>query len=139
MTAERLQVETGPQRERLASLTQQLATLREEHQRLQKTHGLTEIQLRDVSQKYTQLRQEATTTQYLDTQEKYAALQQSHTEVQQQRVALNEAYTSLKNSTRLLWFLSGAGVMLTGWLLGILSARWRGRRRQSGYSYQLPG
>lgn len=140
VTAERLQLEVGQHRERLATLTQQLATLREEQQRLQKAGGLSEAQLQDISQKYEQLRQDATTTQYLETKEKYADLQRAHAEAQQQLVALNEAYASLKNSTRLTWFLSGAGVILAGWLLGMTSERWRGRRRrQSGYSYHLPG
>jgi len=139
VTAERLQLEVGQHRERLATLTQQLATLREEQQRLQKVSGLSEAQLHDISQKYEQLRQDATTAQYLETKEKYADLQRAHAEAQQQLVALNEANASLKNSTRLTWFLSGAGVILAGWLLGMTSERWRGRRRrQAGYSYHLP-
>ena len=138
-TAERLQGESGQQRERLATLTQQLATLRDEHQRLQQAHGIAEAQLQDVSQKYERLRQDATTAQYLEIKTKYADLQRAHAEVQQQFAALNEAYTSLRSSTRLGWFLSGAGVILTGWLLGMSSERWRGRRRRSsGNSYQLP-
>jgi SH3 domain protein len=137
--AERLQLEVGQQRERLATLTQQLATLRDEHQRLQKASGVSETQLQTISQRYEQLRQEATTVQFLETQEKYTDLQHAHAEAQQQLSALNNAYTSLKSSTRLTWFLSGAGVILLGWLLGMTSARWRGRRRrQVGYSYQLP-
>ena len=139
VTAERLQLEVGQQRERLATLTQQLATLRDEHQRLQKASGLSEAQLQTISQKYEQLRQEATTVQLLETQEKYTDLQRAHAEAQQQLSTLNNAYTSLKSSTRLTWFLSGAGVILLGWLLGMTSERWRGRRRrQVGYSYQLP-
>ena len=138
ITAERLQLEVGQQRERLATLTQQLTTLRDEYQHLQKASGLSEVQLQDIGQKYEQLRQESTTTQYLETKEKYADLQRTHAEAQQQLVALNAAYTSLKSSTKLTWFLSGAGVILTGWVLGLTSARWRGRRRQVGYSYQLP-
>jgi SH3 domain protein len=139
VTAERLQLEVGQQRERLATLTQQLATLRDEYQRLQKASSVSEAQLQDVSQKYEQLRQEATTTQFLETKEKYADLQRAHAEAQQRLATLNDAYTSLKSSTRLTWFLSGAGVILLGWLLGMTSERWRGRRRrQVGYSYQLP-
>ena len=139
VTAERLQLEVGQQRERLATLTQQLATLRDEHQRLQKASGLSETQLQTISQKYEQLRQEATTVQLLETQEKYTDLQHAHAEAEQQLSTLNNAYTSLKSSTRLTWFLSGAGVILLGWLLGMTSERWRGRRRrQVGYSYQLP-
>jgi SH3 domain protein len=139
VTAERLQLEVGQQRERLATLTQQLATLRDEHQRLQRASGLSEAQLQDVSQKDEQLNQEVTTTESLETQEKYADLQRTHADVQQRLAALNDAYTALKSSTRLTWFLSGAGVILLGWFLGMTSARWRGRRRRrTGYSYQLP-
>ena len=138
-TAERLQGEVGQQRERLATLTQQLATLRDEHQRLQQAHGMAEAQLRDIGQKYEQLRQDATTTQYLEVQTKYTDLQRAHVEAQQQLTALSEVYTALRSSTRLGWFLSGAGVILLGWLLGIASERWRGRRRRSvGSFYQLP-
>jgi SH3 domain protein len=139
VTAERLQLEVGQQRERLATLTQQLATLRNEHQRLQKVSDVSEAQLQDISQKYEQLHQDAATPQFLEIKEKYSDLQRAHTEAQQQLAALNDAYTSLKSSTRLTWFLSGAGVILLGWLLGMTSARWRGRRRRRvGYTYQLP-
>lgn len=138
-TAERLQGEIGQQRERLAALTQQLAVLRDEHQRAQNAQGMSESQLQDISQKYEQLRQDATTTQYMELKTQYADLQQAHAESQQQFTTLNEAYTTLKNSTRLGWFLSGAGVILTGWILGIVSERWRGRRRrQVSGSYRLP-
>jgi len=138
-TAERLQSEVGQQRERLATLSQQLAALRDEHQRLQTANGTAEAQLQDVSQKYEQLRQEATTTQYLEVNTKYTALLRAHAEAQQQLEAVSKEYTALKNSTRISWFLSGAGVILMGWLLGMSSERWRGRRRrQAGYSYQLP-
>src|SRR5215470_4523399 len=135
VTAERLQLEVGQQRERLATLTQQLTTLRDEHQRLQKASGLSEAQLQTISQKYEQLRQEATTVQLLETQEKYADLLRAHAEVEQRLAALNDAYAALKSSTRLTWFLSGAGVILLGWLLGRTSGRGR-RRRQAGHSYQ---
>ena len=90
VTAERLQLEVGPQRERLATLTQQLATLRDEHQRLQKTSSVSEAQLQDVSQKYEQLHQDATTTEFLETREKYADLQRAHAEAQQRLAALKD-------------------------------------------------
>src|SRR5262252_2345027 len=112
VTAERLQLEVGQQRERLATLTQQLTTLRDEHQRLQKASGLSETQLQTISQKYEQLRQEATTVQLLETQEKYTDLKRAHAEVQQQLSTLNNAYTSLKSSTRLTWFLGGPRMIL---------------------------
>jgi SH3 domain protein len=137
ITAERLQTETTQQRERLTTLTQQLATLREEHQRLQKNSSSAEAQLTDVTHKYEQLRQDA--SQYLQLRTEHANLQRAHGEIQQQFAALNDAHTVLKKSRNTLWFLSGAGVILVGWMIGMVSERWRGRRRrQSGYSYQLP-
>jgi len=138
-TAERLQGEVGQQRERLATLTQQVATLRDEQQRLQQVHGMSEAQLQDVSQKYERLRQDATTTRYLEIRTQYTDLQRVHAEAQQQLATVSEAYAALKSSTRIGWFLSGAGVILTGWLMGMVSERWRVRRRRSaGSSYQLP-
>ena len=138
-TAERLQGESEKQRERLATLTQQLATLRDEHQRLQQAHGMAEAQLQDISQKYEQLRQDATTANYLEIRTQYADLLHAHTEARQQLATVSEAHAALKSSTRISWFLSGAGVILTGWMLGMASERWRGRRRRSaGSSYQLP-
>src|SRR5262244_2058175 len=52
VTAERLQLEVGQQRERLATLMQQLTTMRDEHQRLQQAQGIAEAQLQDIGQKY---------------------------------------------------------------------------------------
>jgi hypothetical protein len=38
-----------------------------------------------------------------------------------------------------MWFLSGGGVILAGWIIGIITERLRGRRRRhSGHAYQLP-
>lgn len=106
LTAERLQAEIGQHRERTATLTQQLTSLRQ-----------TEAQAKDSA----------------------LSMQQSYTDMQQQLAALREAHATLQQSSGMLWFLTGGGVMLMGWILGLLSARWRGNRRQSGYSYNLPG
>src|SRR3989442_4364127 len=61
VTAERLQGEVGQHRERLATLTQQLTTLRDDHKRFHQAQGMSEAQLQDLGQKYEQLRQDATT------------------------------------------------------------------------------
>src|SRR5262245_45948059 len=94
ITAEPLQGGVGNQRERLATLTQKLATLRDEHQRLQQAHGMSEAQLQDIGQKYDQLRQDATTTQYLEVKTKYTDLQRTHDEAQQQLAVVSEAYNA---------------------------------------------
>jgi SH3 domain protein len=137
IVAERLQEEVNQQKERLATLTQQLTTLQEEHRRLQQGSGKRDSQLTDVTKKYEQLRQEA--SEYLQLKADYTALQQTHEQSQQQLSEMSEAYLLLRKSRNLLWFLSGAGVIIAGWIIGMITERFRGRRRrQSGYSYQLP-
>jgi SH3 domain protein len=137
LLAERLQEEVDPQRQRLTTLTEQFAALQEEHRRLQQTSASQEAQLAEVTQKYEQLRQGS--AQYLQLQDDFTTLRQAHQQSQQQLAELHEAYAVMQQSRNLFWFLSGAGVMLTGWLLGLFTERLRGRwRRQEGYSYQLP-
>jgi SH3 domain protein len=48
---------------------------------------------------------------------------------------LEKAYGKLKTSKAIRWFLSGAGVLMLGWIVGSSMARMR-RRRSSDY-YKL--
>ncbi|MCZ6875784.1 MAG: TIGR04211 family SH3 domain-containing protein [bacterium] len=137
LTAERLQEEAEQQKARLDTLTEQLTTLRQEHRRLRKASGQQESQLTDTTKKYDQLRQDA--AQFLQLKSEYTKLQQTHYDTQQELVKVKKKTQDLKKSSQLLWFLGGAGVMLAGWIIGMMTERLRGRaRRQSGYSYQLP-
>jgi SH3 domain protein len=137
LTAEKLQEEVEEQRQRLVTLTEQLTELQEEHRRLQDTSREQELQLTDVTTKYEQLRQDA--TGFLQLRADYTHLQQAHQQSQQQLNELQDSHLLLKKSRNLSWFLSGAGVMLAGWIIGMITERFRGRRkRQGGYSYQLP-
>lgn len=135
--AERLQKDTSQQQERLTTLTQELATLRENYKQLQKTAATQEDQLQKVTQQYTQLREGA--SNFLQLQEQYTTLQHTHQNTQQQLTTINDAYTELRKSHDLQWFIGGAATILFGILLGLTASSWRrGRRRQGGSSYQLP-
>jgi SH3 domain protein len=137
LTAERLQNEVDTQREQLVTLTEQFTALQEEHRHVLQESTGREAQLAEITQQYEQLRQGA--AQYLQLKDDYTRLQRVHQDSQQQLAELSDAYLLLKQSRNLLWFLSGAGVILTGWVMGMMTERFRGRRRrQSGYSYQLP-
>jgi SH3 domain protein len=137
MMADQLQEQVEEQRQRLVTLTEQLTTLQEEHQRLQGSSSGQEAQLTDVTQKYERLRQDA--AQVLQLKAEHTRLTQVHQQSRQQLAELQESHLALKKSRNLSWFLSGAGVMLAGWIIGMLTERFRGRRkRQGGYSYQLP-
>jgi SH3 domain protein len=136
-TAARLEEEVEQQGQRLATLEQELTGLRQAHSQLQGESASQEEQLATISQKYEQLQQDA--AQYLQLKADYAALQRTHEESQQQLTELNNAYLVLKESRSVMWFLSGGGVVLAGWVIGMITERFRGRRRrQSGQVYQLP-
>ncbi|GIX48378.1 MAG: hypothetical protein KatS3mg131_2589 [Candidatus Tectimicrobiota bacterium] len=135
--AEQLQSEVEQQRARLATLEQQLAELRTQYEQLQRVSEERATQLAKVSQDYQQLRQEA--SQYLQLKAAYTKLQGEHGTLRQQYTELSDAYLVLKKSRNVMWFLSGGGVMLAGWIIGMVTERFRSRRRrQSGYSFQLP-
>jgi SH3 domain protein len=137
LTAERLRQEAEQQKTRLATLTEQLTLLQDEHQRLQTVSSARESELAEITKKYEQLRQDA--SNYLQLKANYTDLQHEFRQSEQQLGELNDRYMLLKKSRNLLWFLSGAGVMLAGWIIGLITERFRGRRRrQGGYSYQLP-
>jgi SH3 domain protein len=137
MMADQLQEQVEEQRQRLVTLTEQLTALQEEHQRLQGSSRGQEAQLTDITQKYEQLRQGA--SQFLQLKAEHTHLTQAYQQSQQQLTELQDSHLVLKKSRNLSWFLSGAGVMLAGWVIGMITERFRGRRRrQGGYSYQLP-
>jgi SH3 domain protein len=137
MMADQLQEQVEEQQQRLVTLTEQLTTLQEEHQRLQGSSREQEAQLTDITQKYEQLQQGA--SQFLQLKAEHTHLTQAYQQSQQQLTELQDSHLVLKKSRNLSWFLSGAGVMLAGWIIGMITERFRGRRRrQGGYSYQLP-
>jgi SH3 domain protein len=137
VVAERLQQEVEQHRTNLTALTEQLTTLRNEYQHLQQLHTEQQARLAEVSTQYEALREGA--EHYTQLRADYAALQRAQSQSQQRFAELNNTYQFLKKSRNLLWFLCGAGIVVMGWLCGILTERWRGRRRrQRGSFYQLP-
>jgi SH3 domain protein len=136
-TAARLEEEVEQQQQRLATLEQELTALRQTHTQLQSASTSQEEQLATITQQYEQLQRDA--AQYLQLKADYAALQRTHEESRQQLTELNNAYLLLKESRSVMWFLSGGGIVLAGWIIGMITERFRGRRRrQSGHVYQLP-
>jgi SH3 domain protein len=136
-TAARLQEETEQQRQRLTVLEQELTVLRQERTQLQGASTSQEGQLAEITQKYEQLQRDA--AQYVQLKADYVALQRTHEENRQKLSELNNAHMLLKESRSVMWFLSGGGVILAGWIIGMITERFRGRRRrQSGQVYQLP-
>jgi SH3 domain protein len=132
-TAEQLQKEN----ERLRT---QLNKVRTEHQQIiqrsaevQKQLDSQQGEFQSVQREYEELKKSS--TNYLNLKMAYENLQN---EARQSKAKLDEvekAYGKLRTSRAIRWFLSGAGVLLLGWIVGSSMARIR-RRRSSDY-YKL--
>lgn len=105
-----LREETAALKKQLESERKELSTLRQEYDALKKGAG-----------QYLQLK---------------AAHDQLISEFQEYRSKFDEIekkYTTLSSSTAMKWFLTGAGVLFGGWLLGLIMARSRRRRAAELY------
>jgi SH3 domain protein len=71
-------------------------------------------------------------TNYLNLKMAYENLQNEARKTKAKLDELEKAYGKLKMSTSIRWFLSGAGVLFLGWIVGSSMARIR-RRRSSDY------
>lgn len=65
------------------------------------------------------------------TKEKLAATEQQLNALTERLTDLQLENTGLKKSSALIWFLGGAGVLLTGWLIGLLTGKRSKKRRSS--------
>ena len=74
-------------------------------------------------------------TNYLNLKMAYENLQNEARQTKAKLDELEKAYGKLKTSRALRWFLSGAGVLILGWIIGSSMARVK-RRRSSDY-YKL--
>jgi SH3 domain protein len=136
VVAERIRAEAEELRAQLQTAEQQLNALRDEHQTVQQASADQQGELSKISQQYEALRKDA--AQYLQLKADYNVLQDKYSAERQQFTTLRSDYEALKKSRNVMWFLSGGGVILAGWIIGMITERLRGRRRQSGHAYQLP-
>jgi len=132
-TAEQLQRENE-------QLRNQLHKVRTEHQQIAQKSAEVQKQLDSQQGEFQSLQREhedlrKSSTNYLNLKMAYENLQN---EARQNKAKLDEvekAYSKLKTSRAIRWFLSGAGVLMLGWIVGSSMARIR-RRRSSDY-YKL--
>jgi SH3 domain protein len=132
-TAEQLQKENDRLRSQLNKLrTEHKQSVRESAQ-LQKQAENQQVEFQSVKRQYEELRKSS--TNYLNLKMAYENLQDEARQTKAKLVELEKAYGKLRTSRAIRWFLSGAGVLLLGWIFGSSMARMR-RRRSSDY-YKL--
>lgn len=133
VTAQKLATENEQLRAQVANIKGGHQDLLQKNKELQKQMDLQQRELGKVRRDYEELKNSS--TNYLNLKMAYENLQKGARQSNAKLDKLEKAYGKLKTSTGIRWFLSGAGVLLLGWLLGSSVARLR-RRRSSDY-YKL--
>ncbi len=86
----------------------------------------TRANLEKIQNDYTLLRTES--ADFLNLKEKFARLQKELTQLKTTNKKLMEENNKLKSSENLKWFIAGALVLLSGWLIGLVMGRRHKRR-----------
>ena len=133
VTAEKLATENEQLRAQVGTIKGGHQDLLQKNKELQKQVDLQQRELEKVSRNYEELKNSS--TNYLNLKMAYENLQKGARQSNAKLDKLEKAYGKLKTSTGIRWFLSGAGVLLLGWVMGSSVARLR-RRRSSDY-YKL--
>ncbi len=108
-----------PSADEVARLRQALAQLEQEHQRLQAEN-------RQLNEDLAQLRRTAENALLID--ERNRRLEQRTVELERALQLARQENDALRDRSNQQWFLSGAGVLLAGLLLGVILPRLRPQR-----------
>ena len=133
VTAEKLGAENKQLRAQLATVEGGNQDLGQKNKELQKQVDLQQKELEKVRRNYEELKNSS--TNYLNLKMAYENLQKGARQSNAKLDTLEKAQGKLKTSKGIRWFLSGAGVLLLGYIMGTSVARLR-RRRSSDY-YKL--
>ncbi|UCG13372.1 MAG: TIGR04211 family SH3 domain-containing protein [Deltaproteobacteria bacterium] len=125
LTAQKLAEKNQELESRVGTIEQSQRVLQQENNRLRKKLNVEHQELQGVRQEYETLKKGA--ANYLELKTAYENLTSEAQQRKDQLEKVQEAYEHLKLSTSLRWFLSGAGVLILGWLLGLSMGRMRKR------------
>jgi SH3 domain protein len=132
-TAEQLQKENERLRSQLNKVRAELQQIQQKSAEVQRQLDSQQAEFKSVQSDYEELRKSSTS--YLNLKMAYENLQDDARQSKAKLDELEKAYGKLKTSKAIRWFLSGAGVLMLGWIVGSSMARMR-RRRSSDY-YKL--
>ena len=132
-TAERLQKENEQLRTKLNTVRTDYQRMMQKSTELQKQMDSQQGELLSAQSDYEELKKSS--TNYLNLKMAYENLQNEARQTKAKLDELEKGYGKLKTSRALRWFLSGAGVLILGWIIGSSMARVK-RRRSSDY-YKL--
>lgn len=133
VTAQKLAAENEQLQSQLSQIGGGHRELVQKHAELKGQMESQQLALQSVRREYEELKNSA--ANYLNLKMAYENLQNEARQSKTKLDEVQEAYKKLRLSTTIRWFLSGAGVLLLGGLLGSSMARMR--RRRSGDYYRL--
>jgi SH3 domain protein len=129
MTAEKLTSENRQLRERLGRAESGQQQLLQENNGLKGELDTAKRELDTVRQEYEALKRGA--ADYLKLKAAYEQLESQARLQKDELGSVQRAYEKLRLSSNIHWFLSGAGVLILGWLVGL----WMGRMRRRSKDY----
>lgn len=132
-TAEQLQKENEQLRTQLNKVRSEYKQIMQKSAEVEKQMGSQQAEFQSVQREYDELKKSS--TNYLNLKMAYENLQNEARQSKAKLDELEKAYGKLRTSRAIRWFLSGAGVLMLGWIVGSSMARMR-RRRSSDY-YKL--
>ena len=106
-----------------ASLMEENKTLKDENNKLSHDLNTTEKKEKDLSKDYETLKRES--KQFLDLQAKYKESTSKLAEQTQKAEKYEDELTKLLWNKNIKWFLSGAGVLILGFIIGFSTKRQR--------------
>jgi SH3 domain protein len=98
---------------------------------LKQTIASLEKALEESKAQYAKLQTEA--ADFLSLKQTHDSLQKNITSLKEERDKLQEESRKAKNSERIRWFLTGAGVLFCGWIIGMIMGRSQRRRNYISY------
>jgi len=132
-TAEQLQKENEQLRTQLNKVRAEYKQIMQESAEVQRQLNSQRGEFESVQRDYDELKKSS--TNYINLKMAYENLQNEARQSKAKLDELEKAYGKLRTSRAIRWFLSGAGVLMLGWIVGSYMARMR-RRRSSDY-YKL--
>lgn len=128
ITAEKLASENKALQAQMGQMKRGKQDLSEETAKLKKDLETAQRELQSLRHENETIKKGA--AEYLSLKSSFDKLTVDANQAQEQLTEVQQGYDNLKSSTNINWFLSGAGVLFLGWLLGLIMAC-RKRRRAS--------
>lgn len=113
--------------DKLAMIDEKRKSLSSENQQLSGELKKTQAALQDIKRRYEGLKKGASA--YLTLKNDYTTMKSTLEDTQKKLAALTTENEKLRSSERRRWFITGALVLICGWIIGLVMGRTRRRRR----------